>query len=132
MDREGLAARLEAGLRTTLGRFASDADLACLLTVDAFLDGRDGAPDASRRWVGRFGELLRDAAASDPRASAVESSFLAPFLIGGVRHEIARLVLDGKASDLLGLLPGMLEALLAFYLEPGEPRRLARAALARR
>jgi hypothetical protein len=62
----------------------------------------------------------------------VESSFLAHFLIGGVRHEIGRRIRDGQPSELPGLLPGMLEGLLAFYFEPGEPRRLAQAALAGR
>jgi hypothetical protein len=112
--------------------FASDPDLVRLLTVDAFLEREDGALEASRRWVGRFGELLREAAASDPRTSAVETSFLSTFLIGGVRHEIGRRLRDGDASELPGLLPDMLEALLAFYFEPGEPRHLAQAALAGR
>jgi hypothetical protein len=129
---EDLPTRLEAGLRTALGRLASDPDLARLLTVDAFLDREDGTFDLSRRWIEHFGELLRGAAASDPRTGAVESSFLANFLIGGVRYEIGRHIRDGDASELPGLLPDILEALLAFYFEPGEPRGLAQAALAGR
>jgi hypothetical protein len=132
VEGKDLPARLEAGLRTALGLFASDPDLARLLTVDAFRERDDGAFDLSRRWVERFGELLREAAASDPRTSSVEASFRATFLIGGVRHEIGRHVRDGGASELPGLLPDMLESLLAFYFEPGEPRRLAQAALAGR
>jgi hypothetical protein len=124
-----LPTRLEAGLRVALELLAADPAMARLLTVDPYLDDEDGALDALRRWTERFGALLRDAAAQDPRASPVEPVFLAPFLIGGVRFQIARLVLNGEASDLLRLLPGTLEALLAYYFEPGEPRALAEAAL---
>jgi hypothetical protein len=131
-DGDDLPARLEAGLRTALGMFASNPDLVRLLVVDGFLERGDGALDVSRRWVGRFGELLRQAAASDPRTSAVEPTFVATFLIGGIRYEIGRRVRDGGASELPGLLPDLLEALLAFYFEPGEPRQLAQAALAGR
>jgi hypothetical protein len=127
---EDFPARLEAGLRAALGTLAAEPQLASLLTVDAYLYADEGALDAQREWLGRFGALLRDAAASDPRASAVEPSFLAPFLIGGVRFQIGRMVIAGESRDLLRILPETLEALLAYYFEPGEPRRLARDALA--
>ncbi|MBA3866146.1 MAG: hypothetical protein H0X42_07355 [Solirubrobacterales bacterium] len=128
---EDLPGRLEAGLRAALEMLAADPELADRLTVAPCLGGDDGAPDAQTDWIDRFGALLRDAAASDPRASA-EADFLAPFLIGGVRFQIGRLVSKGEGPDLLRLLPGTLEALLACYFEPGEPRGLARAALASR
>jgi hypothetical protein len=124
-----LPSRLEAALRTALGMLAADPELARLLTVDPYLGADQVALDAQREWIGRLGKLLDAAAASDPRASR-ETSFLAPFLIGGVRFQIARLVLNGEASDLSRLLPSLLEGLLSYYFEPGEPRRLARAALA--
>jgi hypothetical protein len=127
-----LPTRLEAALRVALETLASDPDLARLLTVDPYLDDEHGALDALRGWIGRFGELLRRAAEEDPRASPVEPAFLAPFLIGGVRFQIARLVLNGEASDLPRLLPSLLEGLLSYYFEPGEPRHLALAALAAR
>jgi hypothetical protein len=123
-----LPAHLEAGLRTALGTLAAEPELAYLLTVEPYLGAEDGAPGAQRKWFRRFGGLLNDAAASDPR-TAPESSFLGPFLIGGVRFQIGRLVLHDEGPDLLRLLPGTLEALLAYYFEPGEPRGLARAAL---
>jgi hypothetical protein len=126
---EGLPARLEAALRAALGLLASEPDLARLLTVDPYLGEDRVAFDAHRRWVGRLGDMLRAAAAEDPRASR-GSDFLAAFLIGGVRFQVARLVLNGECAELLRLLPGTLEALLAYYFEPGEPPRLAREALA--
>jgi hypothetical protein len=126
---EELPVRLEAGLRTALGMLAAEPDLAYVLTVDPYLGEGDGALDAQREWIERFGTLLRDAVASDPRTTTTDLCFLAAFLIGGVRFQIARLVLKGEAPDLLRLLPGTLEALLAYYFEPGEVRGLAQAAL---
>jgi hypothetical protein len=128
-----LPARLEAALRAALGVLARDSELAYLLTVEPYLGGEaEQALDAQREWIGRFGGLLHDAAASDPRANASKPAFLAPFLIGGVRFQIGRLVLKGEGSDLLRLLPGTLEGLLAYYFEPGQSRSLARAALGKR
>jgi hypothetical protein len=133
-DAEDLPRRLEAGLRVALQTLAADPDLARRITVDPYLGGGDQplALDAQREWLARFGAILREAVASDPRTTASDLSFLADFLIGGVRFRIARLVLSGEADDLLRLLPSLLEGLLSYYFEPGEPRRLARAALADR
>lgn len=125
---EDLPKRLAAGLRAALEMLAGDPELAHSLTVQPYLGAKEEALEAQREWIGRFGGLLRDAAAADPRVSA-EPSFLAPFLIGGVRFQIARLVLNGEGSELRRLLPGLLEALLAYYFEPGQPHGLAREAL---
>jgi hypothetical protein len=127
-EAEDLPARLEAGLRAALGLLAVEPELAYRLTVDPCLGGDDAALDARRDWLERFAGLLAGAAAEDPRVTQ-ESFFVASFLIGGVRFEIGRRVLAGEAADLLRLLPGILEVLLAYYFEPGEPQRLARAAL---
>jgi hypothetical protein len=129
--RRGLPGRLEAGLRAALAMLAEEPDLARLLTVDPYLGDDQVALDAHRAWIRRFGDLLRSAAAEDPRTSR-ESDFLAYFLIGGVRFQIARLVLKGEGPALPRLLPGLLEALLADYFEPGDPPDLAREALADR
>ncbi|HTT93058.1 MAG TPA: hypothetical protein VMF55_00150 [Solirubrobacterales bacterium] len=123
-----LPTSLEAGLRAALELFAREPDLAWLLIVDSGLGGDRAAMDGLRKWIACFGDLLREAAEADPRTSR-QPPFLAPFLIGGVRFQIARLVLADEASDLPRLLPRLLECLLAYYVEPGEPRRLARAAL---
>jgi hypothetical protein len=126
-----LPGRLESGLRAALRMLADQPELAYQLTVAPYMEADETALDGLSEWFGRFGGLLRRAAAEDPRASQ-ESSFVAHFLIGGVRFQIGRLVLNGEASELLRLLPGTLEALLAYYFEPGEPRRLAHIALAGR
>jgi hypothetical protein len=128
----GLPARLAAGLRAALGMLAAEPELAYELTVAPWLDSDDGALDAQRAWMARFGDLLLDAVADDPRTTPSRLPFLATFLIGGVRFQIGRLVLNGEATDLLRILPGTLEALLAYYFEPGEPRSLAQDALVRR
>jgi hypothetical protein len=127
-EADDFPARLAAGLRAALGMLAAEPELAYLLTVQPYLGGEELALDAQRDWIGRFGDLLNGAATGDARASR-EPSFLAPFLIGGVRFQIARLVLNGDSSDLPGLLPGTLEALLAYYFEPDDRPGLARAAI---
>jgi hypothetical protein len=129
---ENLPTRLEAGLRAALGLLAAEPELAYELTVAPYMGADEAALDGLREWLGRFGALLRDAAADDPRAATSDLTYLAPFLIGGVRFQIARLIIGGEGSEILRLLPGTLEALLAYYFEPGEPQTLARAALSRR
>jgi hypothetical protein len=127
----GFPARLEAGLRVALGTLAAEPELARLITFELYLgtEGQEQALVAQRAWVARFADLLAAAAAADPQASD-GPAFLAPFLIGGLRFRIARIVLSGRVKELPGILPGTLEALIAYYFEPGEPRRLALAALA--
>jgi len=126
---EDLPGRLAGGLGAALALLAADPELARLLTVDAHPAADEAAPAARREWITRFGALLRDAVAGDPRAKTYDLPFLADFLVDGVRFQIARLVLEDEAAELMRLLPGTLEALLAYCFEPGEPRRLARAAL---
>ncbi|HTT95752.1 MAG TPA: hypothetical protein VMF55_13850 [Solirubrobacterales bacterium] len=118
---EGLPARAEAGLRVALETLAADPDLARRLTVDPHLGDDDGALEAQRAWIERFGVLLSEAAAGDPRTTVAEPRFLAGFLVGGVRFQIGRLVLSGEAAGLPRLLPGLLEGLLAYYFEPADP-----------
>ena len=120
-----LPTRLEAALRVALDTLAGDPELAHRLTAEPYLDD-EGALDAQREWIERFGELLHAAAAKDPRTSSAPP-FLAPLLIGGVWFQIARQAIDGEVSDLPRLLPGTLDALLAYYVEPGEPRTLGTA-----
>ncbi len=125
-DAADLPTRLEAGLRVALDTLAADPELAHLLTAEPYLGDDEDALESQRRWIERFGALLRDAAAEDPRATTAPP-FLAPFLIGGVRFQIARLAINREVADLPRLLPAILDALLAYYFDPGEPRTLARA-----
>lgn len=126
---DGLPARLEAGLRAALDLLAAEPDLARLLTVDPYLGDDQAALAAQRRWIARFAGLLREAVAADPRTTPSDLRFLGEFLIGGVRFQIARCILKGETAELPRLLPGLLECLLSYYFDPGEPPRLARAAL---
>ncbi|MBS1675997.1 MAG: hypothetical protein JST08_01300 [Actinobacteria bacterium] len=128
-EHDRLPARLEAGLRAALDLLAEEPDLARLLTVDPYLGDDQVALAAQREWIGRFARLLREAVADDPRTTPSDLRFLGEFLIGGVRFQIARRVLKGESAELPRLLPGLLEGLLAYYFDPGEPPRLARAAL---
>jgi hypothetical protein len=121
---EDLPARLESGLRSAFGMLAADPQLAYELTVAPYLGAEAAALDGLREWLARFGCLMNDAAAEDPRARK-ESTFIAPYLIGGVRLQIARLVLNGEGAELLRLLPGNLEGLRNSYLGPDGCGRLA-------
>jgi hypothetical protein len=56
---EDLPTRLEAGLRAALTMLAGEPELAYELTVAPWLDSDDGALDAQRAWMERFGDLLR-------------------------------------------------------------------------
>lgn len=129
MGGDDLPDRLAAGLRAALGVLSEDPALARLLTVDPHLGGDEAALAGQQEWVARFADLLREAVADDPRTTTSDPRFLASFLIGGVRFQIARLVLAGEGSDLMRLLPVLLEGVLAYYFGPGEHRRLARQAL---
>ena len=122
---EGLPAALTAGLRVALGQLAADPRLADQLTVATCAD-----PDAEQRLLAAFGELLREAVAHDPRATPLPFDCLATFLVSGVRFRIAQMVVRDGAADLPRLLPSLLEGLLSYFFEPGEPRLLAPAALA--
>lgn len=124
-----LPARLEAALRAALEMLAADPELAWQLTVSPYMGDDENELDALRSWMARFGDLLLDAVESDPRTTSSRLPFLATFLIGGVRFQIGRLVLNHEAADLPRLLPSLLEGLLTFYFEPGEPQVLADAAL---
>jgi hypothetical protein len=126
---EDFPGRLAAALRATLGLLADEPDLARLLTVQPYLDGGEEALRAQRRWLRHFGDLLRDAAAAYPEANP-HPRFLEPFLIGGIRFQIARQVLTGEAAQLQSLLPSTLQFLLAFYFAPQEVGRIACAATA--
>jgi hypothetical protein len=110
---------------------ASDPELARRLTVGPHRDEGKVAFEAQREWIGRFADLLSDAVASDPRTVSSGLPFLGGFLIGSVCFQISCLVMSGEADRLPRLLPGTLEALLAYYFEPGEARGLASAALGR-
>jgi hypothetical protein len=127
-SRADFPARLEAALRAALDMLASDPDLAYQLTVQPYLGNREQDLAALQCWVARFGDLLRDAAAAYPAAGA-RPRFAEPFLIGGIRFQIARMTLGGEAGELGRLLPSTLEFLLGFYVEPPWGQALARAAL---
>jgi hypothetical protein len=108
---------------------AADPELARRLTLWPHPDEGESAFEARRQWIGRFGDLLSDAVASDPRTTSPSPPLLAAFLIGGVCFQVARLVMRAEGDELPLLLPGTLEVLLAYYFEPGEARDLASAAL---
>lgn len=110
--------RVDAGLAAALSFLAADPDLARDL---ALLEGDAQALAAQRRWVAKFGELLRGAAADLPGAIG-GPRFREAFLIEGARLQIGRRVLAGEAARLQELRPDLLDVFLAYY-RVGEPAR---------
>jgi hypothetical protein len=122
--RAGFAARVEAGLRSSLSLLAGDPVLARTLTVEADFD--EQALYRRQHWQERCSVLLADAAMS--LESHPDLDFMELTLIGGISSLIAQRVVAGEAENLEQLLPGLLEFVLIFYLGPAEVARIARAA----
>jgi hypothetical protein len=108
--------RVEAALRATLELFSAEPELGLLLTISPSAED-ELAVRRHERWQQRFGDLLRGAAERSPSAGT-HPPFVEPILIAGLRWQIAsRLITDG-AEDLEGLLPDLMEFLLACYFGP--------------
>jgi hypothetical protein len=123
----GFVECVEAALRAGLALLAANPDLAHRLAVAPFAAEEDAVRHHQRR-LERFGNLLRAAAEEadvPPRPDSVETT-----IVAGINWQISRQVLAGGAEDLEALLPSLLEFVLAFYLDPGEVGRVARAAAA--
>lgn len=105
------AERVDAGLAAALSFLEAEPDLTRDLAV---LGGDAQAVAAQRRWVHRFGELLRGAATDLPDASS-GPRFREPFLIDGIRFQIGRRVLVGETARLRELRPELLDLVLAYY-----------------
>jgi hypothetical protein len=86
--------------------------------------------------VGLSGRDFNGHQCPNPGLSPANCGYFSAQIIGGGRCSIShgngeKPPSEGSSrSVLLRLLPGILEALLAYWFEPGEPSRLARAALA--
>lgn len=125
--RLGFAAQVEAALRATLELFAAEPQLARdLLIVPPNGGAGEETARCQRRWFGRYGNLLRGAAADSVRGRRPD--ILEPTLIGGVVSMISREVAAGESERLLEMLPALLEFLLVFYLAPEEAGSRAAAA----
>jgi hypothetical protein len=119
----GFAARVEAGLRSSLSLLAADPTLARTLAVHAGVG--EQVMRRHQYWQERFAALLGAA------ANVLDSpgpDFREPTLIGGISWLIAQQVLAGEAESLERQLPGLLEFVLVFYLDPDEVAPIAGAA----
>jgi hypothetical protein len=110
------ATRVHTALATALSEFAADPGLARLLTVVPYLD-RPELVGHYRRWRDRFAATLRRAASSLPRHNE-HPDFLEAALLGGLRWQIAIVVLAGRESELPELEPQLSRYLLSYYLPP--------------
>ncbi len=114
----GFAENVESALRTALVFFAADPAAASLLTVEPYAAEVEVA-QRYRRWLERFGELLRNAANSGSNTSP-HLPFLEPALIAGITWQISRWVLAERTERLEQQLPTLLEFVLVFYVDAGQ------------
>jgi hypothetical protein len=119
------AEQVQAALRAALALFAAESDLARLLTA-APHPADEIAIRRHQRAKERYGAMFRRAAGADPNLQT-NSLFLEPLLIGGISFQVSRRVLAGRADRLPQFLPGLLEFILTFYLDPPQVARNARA-----
>lgn len=119
------AEQVEAAFRATLALFAAEPELGRLLTVRPF-DGGDDAIGCYLRWQRRCGELLRAAAAGDPRAY-VHPPFVEPALISGICWRISQPLQAEGSEHLEDLLPDLLQFVFVSYFGAEQAGQLIRA-----
>ncbi|HEX3735737.1 MAG TPA: hypothetical protein VHU86_11375 [Solirubrobacterales bacterium] len=112
----GFAGQVRAALGATLAFLASEPELAHLLVVEPCRGDR-AASESYRAWRGRFAGLLRRAAAASPDA-LVQPPFVEAILIGGVRWQLAQLIVGDRATAIDDLVPDLERYVLCYYLPP--------------
>jgi AcrR family transcriptional regulator len=113
-----IAARVEQSLYAGLGALAADPDLARMLFVEAPSAGEQIAL-RYHEWLGRYGTLLRAAAADKPPQASPPPE-VEGVIVGGIASRIASEVLQGRAAKLRDLTGPLAEYVLAFF-RPSEP-----------
>jgi len=105
--------RVGASLTAGLAALAGEAALARMLFVEAPAAGEEIAL-RYHEWLGRYGSLLRAAAAELP-PDAIPPAELEPVIVGGIASRIGGEILHGRAAHLPELIAPMVGYVLAFY-----------------
>jgi AcrR family transcriptional regulator len=110
--------RTRGSLAAALDALASEPDLARFLFVEAPSAGEQIAL-RYHEWLGRYGGLLRSAAAEIPAQSSPGPE-VGQVIAGGIASRIASEVLQGRGKQLRDLTEPFSEYVLAFF-RPSEP-----------
>jgi len=105
--------RVEGSLMTGLAALAGEPALARMLFVEAPAAGEEIAL-RYHQWLGRYGKLLR-AAAAEPSPDAIPPVELEPVIVGGIASRIGAEVLRGRTAHLPELIEPIARYVLAFY-----------------
>jgi len=108
-----IAERVERSLAAALDALAREPDLARFLFVEAPSAGKEIAL-RYHEWLGRYGTLLRTAAADKPPQSSPAPE-VEGVIVGGIASRIASEVLQGRGEGLRSFIPSFVDYVLAFY-----------------
>lgn len=121
-DTEEWPAKVRGALAAALEFFAASPELARLLLTEPFVAG----PAISRRHqeeVGRAAAFLAQGRALSPEAASFPAT-TERGLIGSIASQIGRKASAGKAAELPGLLPDLVQFALTPYFGAAEARRI--------
>jgi AcrR family transcriptional regulator len=105
--------RVGGSLTAALAALAGEPALARMLFVEAPAGGEEIAL-RYHEWLGRYGKLLRTAAAG-LSPDAVPPAELEPVIAGGIASRIGGEILHGRAAHLPELIAPVVDYVLAFY-----------------
>jgi AcrR family transcriptional regulator len=125
--RAGLIDRLGAALGASLDLLGANPSIAHLIAIEAPAAGEEIAA-RHHGWLDRYGRLLRLAAVGSPDLATPRAA-LEPAIVGAIVSRIKQLVLAGKAEDLPGLCPELVQLTLSYYGAPAPPERLRTSAV---
>ena len=108
-----VAERVERSLAAALDALTREPELARFLFVEAPSAGKEIAL-RYHEWLGRYGTLLRSAAADKPPQSSPAPE-VEGVIVGGIASRVASEVLQGRATKLRELTPSFTDYVLAFY-----------------
>jgi len=109
--------RVGGSLTVGLAALAGEPALARTLFVEAPAAGEEAAL-RYHEWLGRYGKLLR-AAAAELSPDAIPPAELEPVIVGGIAARIGGEILRRRTGRLPELLAPMVDYVLAFYAPAG-------------
>jgi AcrR family transcriptional regulator len=119
------ATRVQVGVVALLNLLAEQPELAAIVLAEGLRAGR-GIYDRYQAAVESFVPLLREGSPDGPGGEPVPPA-TDEAVVGGVASLLSRRVIAGETADLTGLLPDVLEFVLAPHLGTEAARRIISA-----